>query len=211
MNDHNTAWNHHLIDLLEQHGLTAEPIDPARRLLGQLPVGYPMVEFFSDQVGRAIALPADSPDIAAHQLLRTHGLPVFDEVTTVGGLRLLGVPLGTRPLASIIHLIRHDLAAYGSILSDIGRVQQLLLDSQIGSLVATDDRRILDRFAFVQEDESGAGASLALVPPYLVTQGAPADSLVTSVVQEFAAMSIFTAEELGYLHDLMVRGAEDAR
>lgn len=203
---YNNLNTSNLVAILETHGIELDSVEPSRRLLDVAQSDTSLSEFYSRSLGaRFIAAPAEGPDAATHDLLRAHGLPVFEDMDDIPGLRLWKVPMGTRLLGTILHLIRQNVQRYGGILRELSEIHGHMSTAQLGVVTATESRRLIDHFAFAQEEEATSGVKVYLSPPYDIVPLEGAD-FMGRIQRELTDTGLFPPEDIAYLAGIVDPG-----
>lgn len=191
-----------------------DAVDPVRYLLTGVPQHEELEEFVSTALDgrRAMVMPADGENAQRHTWLYDSGFPVFEHIRDVCGssgriMRLLSIPLGSRPLGGALHLIGEDPARFGIALSEVGRIQGRLWREGAGTALAAGASRVLDRFAVDPIGEDGEGARLLMVPPYKFDPGVDEHHFTERVRSELEASGI-TEEVWQHLLQYMRIGIE---
>ncbi|HJQ09202.1 MAG TPA: hypothetical protein VJ836_07005 [Candidatus Saccharimonadales bacterium] len=190
-----------ILSVLSNAHVVMKPVEPTRALN----VGTDSIEeFYLPEAGtRMLAVHEESIHARRRTVLDEQGLPVFEVSTRVADVELWRVPVGTRPLASILHLIRNDVIKYGPLFRQVGAIRGLLGDS--GGPPFGRDTFLMDRFAVAPERK---GTQVYFLPPYTLDPEQPSAVFAERFGEELVVTRLFTAQQRRVLGEAIRHGLE---
>ncbi|MDL2341551.1 MAG: hypothetical protein QFB87_00525 [Patescibacteria group bacterium] len=180
------------------------PIEPNRRLL-QTPANR-LKEFYSNEIGtRIISLPAHENDARSHEELSELRLPVFSGIYRDDELWLT-VPEGTRTVRRLLRFVARDVANYGEMFYKLGTVFKQLETAGVGFPQSSEERSVLDSFAFAVDENELYGGNIYLTPPYVLNPDKKIGQALGSVAIELEKSDVFTDNEIHHLMEMTAEG-----